>query len=356
MTKRWTVTPARPTWRQCHGSTLLVTPDGDCLVAYFAGTAEGAPDTGIELVRGIPDGPGSWRWQDPEVVSTAAAPHWNPVLALGPDSAVWLFFKQGSPISRWRTMVRTSADAGLSWSAELELVPGDVGGRGPVKNPPVLLADGTWVAGSSVEAEVDGHPRWDAFADVSTDAGATWQRSADFAVDHTTFPGAGVIQPTVWSTSPSSVTALVRSTAGQAWRTTSVDSGRMWSEPRATDLPNNNSGLCAVALDDGRVACVHNPSAESWGPRNELVVSVSSDDGRRWQRAGVVEALDPDTATRLSPADSGVVTDGSGELSYPTVRVAGEQLLISYTWQRRQIIVAGLPMAGLLATTSSPTR
>ena len=74
---------------QVHASTLLPRPSGVLLVAWFAGPREGHPDTGIqvlrrdgELVRLTPIAP-----QDPQ-------PHWNPVLADGPDGRIWL----GEPV------------------------------------------------------------------------------------------------------------------------------------------------------------------------------------------------------------------------------------------------------------------
>jgi predicted neuraminidase len=38
-------------FRQCHASTLVVLPEGDLLVAWFAGQKEGSGDTAIWLAR-----------------------------------------------------------------------------------------------------------------------------------------------------------------------------------------------------------------------------------------------------------------------------------------------------------------
>src|SRR5690606_32728876 len=139
--RRW-VAVDHPAWRQAHASTVLAV-DGDLLAAWFAGEHEGSPDTRIWLARRPA---GAARWTAPEIVVEGGEAHWNPVLALGPDGAVWLFAKRGPLISRWTTWVRRSVDGGRTWSPEYPLVPGDVGGRGPVKNPPLLLGDGTWLA------------------------------------------------------------------------------------------------------------------------------------------------------------------------------------------------------------------
>ena len=48
----------------------------------------------------------------------------------------------GNSIPTWRTYVTKSTDEGRSWDAHAhELVPGDEGGRGPVKNKLVQLDD-----------------------------------------------------------------------------------------------------------------------------------------------------------------------------------------------------------------------
>ena len=151
---------------------------------------------------------------------------------------IYLFHKVGPTIPAWQTMVMTSDDGGVTWSAPRELVPGDRGGRGPVKNKPIRLADGTWLAPASIESDV-----WDAFVDISHDRGQTWTKSqlvpihrsalsvADAAasslpVPELSFQGKGVIQPTLWESEPGVVHMLLRSTAGRIYRS---DSTRRWA-------------------------------------------------------------------------------------------------------------------------------
>ncbi|MGI5133133.1 exo-alpha-sialidase [Pseudonocardia sp. CA-107938] len=333
-----------PRWTQCHAST--VSPDGR-VAAWFAGTREGTPDNRIVL----------WRDGTTTVLDTGHdAAHWNPVLADGPDGQLWLFCKVGPRISEWRTLVTRSDDGGATWEPARELVPGDAsGGRGPVRTPPLLTADGLWLAGASVE-RWGAPPRWDPFVDVSTDA-RTWER-AEIPVDRAGLRGAGHIQPSLWA-GRSGVVALMRSTEGHAYRSTSPD-GRSWTPAEPTGLPNNNSGLAAVALPSGRVACVHNPSSDDWGSRCPLTISVSDDDGLTWRAALVVddgrtpvdESVPHDASADpggFAPGDAGVVTSGVGEYSYPTAVVRGDELVVTYTWQRRGIVLARLPVAVLEA-------
>lgn len=349
VTRRW-VAVDHPGWRQAHASSVLAV-DGDLVAAWFGGTREGTPDNRIWLAR-RPSGAATWG--APDVVAAGDEAHWNPVLAHGPDGAVWLFYKRGPLISRWSTWFRRSTDGGATWTEPAELVPGDAGGRGPVKNPPLLLPDGAWLAPGSHE-RWDGGATWDAFVDRSTDGGRTWSL-APVPLDHGHLRGAGVIQPALWR-SGSTVHALMRSTEGWAYRSRSEDAGRTWSPAAPTGLANGNSGLTVAELGGGTVACVHNPVAEDWGARCPLVVSVSPDDGATWGEAVVVEdgltPVDADPGRRpalppprsFSPADGGVETSGVGEYSYPAAVVDQDALVITYTWQRRGLVEARVPLS-----------
>ena len=143
-------TPAASPWRQCHASTIIEGAGQDLLLAFFAGTREGTDDNAIYLVRGKVRHPGaadgaadvavnSWSWSEPARLTDVVDAHWNPVLARSPLGKLTLFFKRGRPISQWQTWRMTSPDDGHTWSSAEELVPGDRGGRGPVRNPPLVL-------------------------------------------------------------------------------------------------------------------------------------------------------------------------------------------------------------------------
>lgn len=335
-----------PRWRQCHASTVALAA-GAPVVAWFAGTREGTPDNRVWIF-----GPSGIR----PLETGHDTAHWNPVLATDPrePGTLWLFLKAGPRISEWVTLVTHSTDAGASWSPVRELVPGDrSGGRGPVKNPPLVTSGGLWLAPGSVE-RWSRPTRWEPFVDISADRGATWSR-APIPVERKSLRGAGHIQPSLWE-EHGEIVALTRSTEGRAGRATSTDGGRTWSTLRPSGLPNNNSGLCAVRLPSGRVACVHNPSTDDWGSRCPLAVSVSDDAGRNWRPAltlddgahppdaGVPQLIDPTARPGFTPGDEGVITTGVAEFSYPTAVLDGTELLVTYTWQRRGIALARIPL------------
>ncbi|MBI4559938.1 MAG: exo-alpha-sialidase [Candidatus Hydrogenedentes bacterium] len=301
---------------QCHASTLVEADDGSLLCAWFGGTEEKHPDVGIWLSR-FAGGVWSSATRVAKVNETA---HWNPVLFRDPRFGTFLFFKVGPEIASWQTYWMRTDNCGRSWSTPKELVPGDHGGRGPVKNKPIILSDGAWLAPASTELE-----GWKPFSDRSEDGGKTWHRSDDFLIDPNVVAGDGAIQPTFWESGPGVVQALLRTTCGRISRTQSSDGGRIWDPVTLTSLPNPNSGIDAVRLGDGRVFLVYNPVSENWGLRTPLHLAVSNDNGDTWTDVAALET---------EPA----------EFSYPAITSTRTGIAISYTWKRERIRVWQIPL------------
>jgi len=308
---------------QCHASTITQAADGTLIAAWFAGTEEKHPDVGIWMSRRVE---GDWTppYLAKKVDNTA---HWNPVLFTDKEETVHLFFKVGPEIPHWRTYWMSSEDNGASWTEARELVPGDAGGRGPVKNKPIILSDGSWLAPASTE-----YQRWESFADRSVDRGKTWQRSANFEIDRQTLRGQGAIQPTFWESGPGRVHALLRTGAGRVWRADSSDYGATWSSVYDTGLPNNNSGLDALFLEDGRLLLVLNPVGVNWGPRTPLSLAVSHDNGATWRLAAHFED-DP--------------IQSRHEYSYPAIIRTRDGVAVSYTWRRERVRCWAIPESAL---------
>jgi len=303
------------------------------LTAWFGGTREKDADVGIWLSR-LEDG----GWSAPIEVAKIpdgrtgeTAPHWNPVLFRPNGDTVHLFFKVGPEISHWQQFWMQSGDHGHSWTEPVELVPGDEGGRGPVRSKPIVLSDGSWLAGSSTETR-----GWLPFADRSEDAGESWTRSDNFEIDVEALMVRGAIQPTVWESEPGHVHALMRSNGGVVVRADSRDYGQTWSPVYRTELPNNNSGFCVEPLEDGRLILIYNPVAGNWSARFPLTLAVSHDNGETWHDFAHVE----DDATR------------GNEFSYPAIISTDEGLAISYTWNRQRIRAWHIPMTVIDALTA----
>ena len=311
----------------CHASTVIKTPDG-LLSCWFGGTHEGKADVAIWYSRKL-DG----NWTAPVKLADGAESNWNPVLFYNEQGKLHLFYKEGQQISDWQTYLLTSADDGKTWSKASEMVVGDVsGGRGPVRNKPITLSNGSVVAGGSIEKGI-----WSAFVDVSTDGCVTWEKSApieiaglsynagektaesNIAVSEQSFYGRGVIQPSLWESAAGRMHMLLRSSEGYVYRADSEDYGKTWSDAYKTELPNNNSGLDLVkAPFDGNLYLVCNPVQANWGMRSPLSLFKSEDNGVTWRKLCDLES-EP------------------GEFSYPAIIASDDGLVITYTWNRKNI-------------------
>ncbi len=314
---------------QCHASTVVETGTGDLLCAWFGGTEEKDPDVGIWESRFTG---GAWTYPE-RAAKVGDRAHWNPVLFRDRDGNIYLFFKVGVDVIVWETWYMKSGDGGKTWTEPVELAPGDIGGRGPVKNKPIILSDGTWLAPASTEhgKDFEGRHKWLPFADISTDQGKTWQRTDDWAMTSEDLKGIGAIQPTFWESSPGHVHALMRTSMGRVWRADSTDYGKTWGEVYRTALPNNNSGLDVLMLDDGRLLLVFNPVPMNWGPRTPLDLAVSTDNGHTWR---VIAHLEDDP-------------DKDSEYSYPAIVETDGGVAVTYTWQRQRVRCWQIPLDAL---------
>lgn len=220
----------------CHASTVLPLPGGRVAAAWFGGSAEGKDD--VKIYVSVREKSG---WQKPVCVHVPGneEPHWNPALFLRLDGSVCLYFKFGKFIPEWRTFAAISADGCKSFGEPFELVPGDCsGGRGPVKNKPIRLSDGTVLAPASKETALS----WRCFVDCSDDDGRTFTHSGFVPRPKKGGRPVGMIQPTLWE-DENGVHLLARSNAGALYRSDSRDQGEHWGKAYETSLPNPNSGV-----------------------------------------------------------------------------------------------------------------
>ncbi|MEO7990685.1 MAG: sialidase family protein [Chryseolinea sp.] len=304
---------ANQPFAQCHASTVLHTDDGKFLVAWFGGTHEKHDDVGIWLCKGSPK-----QWSPPiEIAKLREEPHWNPVLFKTPTGEIILYFKVGKTIDAWETWYMTSKDNGDTWTVAKELVPGDKGGRGPVRNKSIVLSNGVWLAPASNEL----NGVWNAFVDRSEDGGKTWEATSFLQLNRDSIPGEGVIQPTLWESKKGNVHMLLRSSAGVICRSDSKDYGKTWSPVYKTKLPNPNSGIDLTKIQNGTLVLVYNRDGKNWGARNPISIAISKDNGRTW-----AATLD---------LEKGVEGD---EFSYPAIISLGDTVAITYTWKRQSIM------------------
>ena len=297
-----------------HASTVAVTRRGEIVAAWFGGSKESSPDVKIWVsVRGE-DG-----WEKPYFIDDGMdVAHWNPVLFENSRGELCLCYKVGERIAIWQTYIVKSTDGGRSFGEAKPLADGDIGGRGPVKNKPIILESGRIIAPASLEPD----EAWYAFMDISDDDGESWRKvSIPRPVEPYAKNALKQIQPTLWEEPAGQVHALMRTNRGYAYRTDSADGGESWCETYITTVPNNNSGLDVVKGHDGSLALVYNPTS-GWGAdRTPLWLAFSSNNGMTFEKALTLE-------------------DAKGEYSYPAIVAEGKQLHITFTYNRKTIAYA----------------
>mmetsp|Transcript_13415 Transcript_13415/g.38080 ORF Transcript_13415/g.38080 Transcript_13415/m.38080 type:complete len:460 (-) Transcript_13415:340-1719(-) len=313
----------RPT-RSQHSSTMTEVAAGVILAAWFGGTWERMGDVGIwtaRYVNGTWSVPRQVAWPQPDWRNKGwMAPCWNPVLFTMPGGATILFYKVGTNPEVWRGFMMRSLDGGLTWSDSRRMGDEIIG---PVKNSPLLLAPGHLLAGSSEE---DGG--WTVHMEESRDWGWTWER-----VGRTISYDRGIIQPAIFRREDGDLGMVMRTrSGGRVVGTSSDDNGESWERVRATDTSSPNSGLDAIALQDGRILLAHNAGSSG---RDKLVLSMSYDgEGEDFRQVAVLE----DKSTRykriyecLDPSDRDEAD--APEYSYPSLLQTSDGLVhVTYTY------------------------
>lgn len=301
--------------RDCHASSLIELESGDLLCTWFGGTRESHPDVQIWVSRK----PIGGVWSEPVPVAKAeeelGGSVFNPVIVQCGGDTLQLYYL--SPDINDGRMI-TSCDGGHTWSKSVAL---DKEFTGPLVNKPLYLADGTILAGGSME----GGPGWRIHVERSEDQGKTWTRTP-ILNDPKEFK---LIQPTFLKHSEEKIQLLARSGGktpdtkiAQCW---SEDGGKTWSEVTNTTLPNNNSAIDAVTLTDGRHLLIYNHSTredETCGRKGRGILTLAAtEDGVNWEAAAVLE-----------------YRTGAVQYSYPAIIQTKDGLVhITYSWHRKRI-------------------
>ena len=298
---------------QCHSASIAETTKGDLVATYFGGTHERNPDVCIWVSR---KPKGSDTWTAPQMVADGVFSKdyreacWNPVIYQVPNGELRIYFKIGPNVAGWKGWMVRSKDGGKTWSKR-EQLPDSL--YGAIKNKPILNK-GRLIAPTSDERH-----GWKAYFEYSDDMGKTWKRTDFVKCDS----GVLVIQPSIIVLPDGRLEALCRTRSRHVGVTFSSDNGATWSKLQLIDLPNNNSGLDAVTLQDGSFAMVCNqwpiePDKQK-GARTPLAL-LRSTDGIHWNHWITLE-------------DSPI-----SQYSYPSIiQTKDGHLHTVYTWRRLRV-------------------
>ncbi|MFC9648451.1 exo-alpha-sialidase [Streptomyces sp. NPDC056937] len=289
---------------QNHAANLTVLPGGDLGCVWFAGTQEGVADISVWFSRLAPEAPG---WSTPVRLSDdATRSEQNPVLFPAPSGELWLLHtaQRAGHQDTAEVRRRISRDNGVTWGPSRVLFPATAGGGVFVRQPVAVLPSGRWLLPVFRCVTTPGE-RWSGGRDtssvmISDDAGATW--------DERPVPGStGLVHMNIHALADGSALALFRSRrADHVYRCRSEDGGETWTAPEPLSVPNNNSSLQYVPLDDGRLALAYNHSSAADATERRVSLYDEIDDDGVSEAVPAGDAATPDEA---APPDEAATPD-----------------------------------------------
>jgi len=326
-----------PPFLSCHGSTIVRDNDGSYIVAWFAGTREGFPDTSIWWCQSK-DG----HWTCPSVAAKVkSVAHWNPVLHLD-QNGVRMFFKVGRWVDSWDTWECRLVDG--SWTIPVKMESSvDFRGQvtqGPVRGKIVKTDSGTLLAPSSVERYASAirsplNVIWSSVVHRSVDGGNCWD-TKPIPFPRRDGQRGGIIQPSLWNSAPGVTSALIRSTTGFLWRSETFDDGLSWIDAYETRIPNPNSAVDVAMIENKLMAMVFNPVSGNWIQRTPLTIAFSDSKGENFCCPINIEH-DPDHS-----------------FSYPFMIEVPGGIAVTYTWRREKIAFVELKVKYSFSDDSVP--
>lgn len=349
---------------QAHAANLMVLHDQTLACVWFGGSMEGKSDISVFMSQLNSE---TQTWSTPVQLShDADRSEQNPILFPAPSGELWLLHTAQQAGNQDTAIVRRriSKDNGKTWGPTEQIEGLKLGTF--VRQPIHVHTDGTWLL-PTFECRIMPGQKWDGSHDVSailrsTDQGKSWIR---VEVPNST----GCVHMNIVPASNGKLLAFFRSRwADFIYTTHSVDGGLTWAAPVPTSLPNNNSSIQALRLNDGRLAMIFNHSsalnaterraslydeleddaassndAQSsgannerrafWGaPRAPMTLALSDDDGQTWPwmrnlEVGDGYCMSNDSARHINR-----------EYSYPSLRQTADGALhVAYTVYRQHI-------------------
>jgi len=309
--------PAPRGMPSAHASTLAALPGNRMLAFWWAGSRESGPDVKVFA--------STWAhgaWSAPRMVAsrdTLGAELGFGVRRIG-NPVAWTdragkihLYVVATGLGGWaaaRIAHLVSNDQGATFHVRRILPTSPLFNTSAlVRTAPLMLSDGGWWL--PVYFEIGNkYPMLMAF-----DADGNPTTLARIGNSTTT------LQPALVAISKNEVRAVMRDDSEQqlVQHAASLDGGATWRDLPALDLPNYSTSVAAIRLSSGQFLMLHNHVEGGASARSILRLSIS-DDMRSWR-----------TIADIAKGPAG------DEFSYPSMQQVGNELHITYTWQRQAI-------------------
>lgn len=258
----------------CKPGSLSRTQSGDLLAVWYGGgefTGDESEETVLWFAK-YSEG----SWTKPTCLYKESGYHiWNPVFFSMPDGKLLLYFRKFAPtvpepqkekygVRNFTYHVMSSYDNGESWSAPDRLADGVLP---PSKSSPLITGDGTWIFPCAESGS--------AYLQISDDEGKSWKRL---------LIGKELTEPTLVQAKDGTVHIFLRNRQRDATdrfimhATFNPETSEL-SQPKPTSMPNPDSGIDVIRLEDGTLALAANPSHTS---RSTIALYRSCDEGISW--------------------------------------------------------------------------
>lgn len=303
----------------CHSSSILALNKNKLITAWKGGPGNGKCNIDMKNKVGIWITHGdSHAWEAPRLVIEAIdSVCWSPVLSKGPENEILLFYRKGPNPRELKHFIKRSYDEGLTWSNEEELPKGVLA---PTSKP--ILLDNHLICPTSLEiGEIQDNDKSTAcFIEIFSKN--KWGPSTSIQIPGKPF---GALGPSLFYLNDHLV-MLCRDRSnkigleGWIWFSKSFDHGVTWQHFKKTNLPNPDSGICALSLPNGKALVIYNHSHTHRKPLNIAI----SNDGENWQPILTLEDNNGEFPTAT------IDNEGFLHITYAYITPGKEQRVIKY--------------------------
>ncbi len=314
------IDPQAP-YSMAHVASMSELADGTLAALWYGGSRELASDVALYFATKAP-GDSSWsklkvvmtREQAAQELHTYVKGLGNALLFGEREGALHLLYVTVS-FGQWsgsRVNMTSSSDGGQHWKKSTPLYLSPFFNLATlVKNTPLPLLGGGWAI--PIYQEFLGKFPEILWLFPSTNDSYEIRKSRIAG-------GCSFFQPSLCALTEKKALCFCRDyrSARKIWCTETLDTGKTWAPAHPIDLPNYDSAVAALALDERTILLAFNDGDHQ--ARNQLSLALSKDEGHSWIRLATI-AQEP-----------------QGDFCYPYFFRSHDGLIhLLYSWQRRNI-------------------